>query len=67
VRRIAADAGYTETSFDAVERALAVGRKGGPPRAELGGGLTVTRSSHDLIFAWPALETTDVEGCADCG
>jgi len=51
VCRIAADAGYTDISFDAVERALAVSRTGGPPRAELGGGLTVTRSGDDLLFA----------------
>jgi tRNA(Ile)-lysidine synthase len=50
VRRFAAEAGYTEISFTAVERALAVGHHDGPPRAELGGGLVVTRRAGTLTF-----------------
>lgn len=50
VRLIAERCGYAEIGFAAVERALAVGRDDGPPRAELGGGLVVTRRAGILTF-----------------
>lgn len=51
VRRIAARAGVDEIGFEAVERALSVGAEGGPPRAELGGGMTVERKRDTLFFS----------------
>jgi tRNA(Ile)-lysidine synthase len=50
VRRLGHVLGLTEMSRDAVERALAVGHNDGPPRAELGHGLTVARLQNTLIF-----------------
>ena len=50
VRRIAVSLGYEEIGFEAVERALAVGSEGGPPRAELGGGLFVERRADTVVF-----------------
>lgn len=50
VRLIATDSGHTEIGFAAVERALAVSRDDGPPRAELGGHLIVMRAGGTLIF-----------------
>jgi len=50
VRRIAAEAGLSDIGFEAVERALAVGTEGGPPRAELGHGLVVERRRDRLRF-----------------
>jgi len=48
VRRIAARAGHADVGFQAIERALAVGSADGPPRAELGAGLTVVRRRDRL-------------------
>lgn len=50
VRLMADSLGYQEIGFEAVERALAVGRESGPPRAELGGGVTVERRRDTLFF-----------------
>ena len=50
VRRIAANLHFEEIGYEAVERALAVGRSDGPPRAELGGGLIVERRRDTLVF-----------------
>jgi tRNA(Ile)-lysidine synthase len=50
VREIAYYQEIQEIGLDAVGRALAVGTANGPPRAELGGGLIVTRKRGDLIF-----------------
>jgi tRNA(Ile)-lysidine synthetase-like protein len=50
VREIAQDLGWLEISLEAIERALAVGRENGPPRAELGGGMTVERRADTLSF-----------------
>jgi tRNA(Ile)-lysidine synthase len=50
VRQIAASLGHDELGFEAVERALAVGRPDGPPRAQLGGGLVVERRPTQLVF-----------------
>jgi tRNA(Ile)-lysidine synthase len=50
VRMVAASAGVAEISFEAVERALAVGSDDGPPKSELGGGLFVERGADALVF-----------------
>ena len=50
VRLIAQSLGVDEVGFEAVERALAVGSEGGPPRAELGGGLSIERRADTVIF-----------------
>jgi hypothetical protein len=50
VRLIANAAGFDEIGFEAVERALAVGSDDGPPRAQLGGGLSIERRADTLIF-----------------
>jgi len=50
VRLIAASLGHDEIGFEAVERALAVGSGSGPPRAELGGDVTVERRRDTLFF-----------------
>jgi tRNA(Ile)-lysidine synthase len=50
VRRIAQELGLAEMSRDSVERALAVGRADGPPRAQLGAGLVVARQGDRLVF-----------------
>jgi len=50
VRLVAARLGLDEMGFEAVERALAVGSEDGPPRAELGGGVTVERRGDTLCF-----------------
>ena len=54
VRRFAEQVGYWEIGFEAVERALQVGTADGPPRAELGNGLTVERRAGRLRFSGPA-------------
>lgn len=48
VRRFAGLAGVQDVGFDAVERALAVGRPDGPPGTELGGGLSARRAGGRL-------------------
>ena len=50
VRLIASGHGQDEIGFEAVERALAVGREDGPPRAQLGHGLVVERQRDRLVF-----------------
>lgn len=50
IRQVVAAGGYTALEFAAVERALAVARDGGPPRAELGGGSGVRRLGRQLLF-----------------
>ena len=50
VRLMAESLGHDEIGFEAVERALAVGAEDGPPRAELGGGVTVERGADTLFF-----------------
>ena len=50
VRLMAESLGHREIGFEAVERALAVGMEDGPPRAELGGGMTVERRGDTLFF-----------------
>jgi tRNA(Ile)-lysidine synthase len=48
VRHFAEQIGFWEIGFEAVERALHVGTPDGPPRAELGGGVTVERRGGHL-------------------
>jgi tRNA(Ile)-lysidine synthase len=50
VRMIADPDNVHEIGFDAVERALAVGLSDGPPRAELGRGITVERRADTVVF-----------------
>lgn len=59
VRHFAEQIGYWEIGFDAVERALQVGAPGGPPRTELGGGVTVERRAGQLRFQGPPGSLTD--------
>jgi tRNA(Ile)-lysidine synthase len=67
VRAIAAEAGYTEIGFDAVERALAVGRRNGPRQTQLGGGLVVRRTIDSLIVETHEPVTPQPEGDHDGG
>jgi tRNA(Ile)-lysidine synthase len=53
VRYIAQTLDDEEIGYDGVERALAVGRADGPPRAELGHGIVVERRADTLIFIVP--------------
>jgi tRNA(Ile)-lysidine synthase len=50
VRMIADPDNVHEIGFEAVERALAVGRLDGPPRAELGHGIAVERRMDTVVF-----------------
>jgi tRNA(Ile)-lysidine synthetase-like protein len=50
VRQLASLLGVDELGHDAVERALTVGSENGPPREELGSGLTVERRKDTLVF-----------------
>jgi tRNA(Ile)-lysidine synthetase-like protein len=50
VRIIAETFGFDEIGFEAVERALAVGSENGPARADLGGGLSMERTTDTLLF-----------------
>lgn len=59
VRYFAAQSGFWEIGFEAVERALLVIDDRGPPRAELGAGLFVRRHGDDLRFIAPSSPQTD--------
>jgi tRNA(Ile)-lysidine synthetase-like protein len=50
VRMIADPDNVHEIGFEAVERALAVGRPDGPPRVELGHGIAVERRTDTVVF-----------------
>jgi tRNA(Ile)-lysidine synthetase-like protein len=50
VRLIAESHGLKDLGFDAVERALQVGREDGPRQAQLGNGLLVKRQRTQLLF-----------------
>jgi tRNA(Ile)-lysidine synthase len=50
VRLMAESLGRSDLGFDAVERALEVGREDGPPQAQLGDRLVVKRQRTQLVF-----------------